>query len=338
MRRTTLLAAWGACALLCARASAQEIPRPDYLTYLPAEEALPVGAQPATGAFHLYGDTAATGYVDQDPRNGIDDARDRWLTALAVRFAPWMVRNTVDFPMDWRRFVYQGASFPLFLDVFDQSGEHPRLIRSESIDLQNIERTPCPFSGEAAARDTTPDCRLLALLQRLAPDRRAAPRATAPGDVEAEVMFFDMPGSGPKTWSEEFEGAAKGTISRRYLGWAKTFVHPLVAPVAGHPESDPRFDLMLQYWFFYPYNDAGNIHEGDWEHINVLLTTRAQGARRFTREELQALLADEGKVLAHEAAFRGLVARDEALHGGEHVVLSVLGSGGSHGSILSIRF
>jgi hypothetical protein len=31
--------------------------------------------------------------------------------------------------MDWRRFVYQGASFPLFVDVFDQSGEHPLLVR-----------------------------------------------------------------------------------------------------------------------------------------------------------------------------------------------------------------
>src|SRR5262245_49296897 len=291
MRRPILLAAWAASVLLCDRVVAQEIPRPDYLTYLPAGEALPIGAQPATAAFRLYGDTAAPGYVDQNPRDGIDDARGRWLTALAVRFAPWMVRNTVDFPMDWRRFVYQRASFPLFVDVFDQSGEHPRLIRSESIDLQNIERRPCPVSGEAAARDTTPDCRLLALLERLAPDRRAPPRAAAPGDEEAEVMFFDMPGNSPETWSQEFEGAMKGTISRNYLGWAKTFVHPLIAPVDGHPETDPRYDLILQYWFFYPYNDAGNIHEGDWEHINVLLTTRTQGARRFTAKELAALLA-----------------------------------------------
>src|SRR5262245_31103386 len=288
----TLLRAWVATAVLSGRAIAQEIPRPDYLTYLPAGDALPIAAQPATAAFHLYGDTAGPGYVDQDPRNGIDDARDRWLTALAVRFAPWMVRNTVDFPMDWRRFVYRGASFPLFLDVFDQAGEHPRLRRSESIDLQNIERTPCASSGEAAARDTTPDCRLLALLERLAPDRRAAPRAAPPGNVERGVLFFDMPGNSPATWSKEYEGAKKGALSRDYLGWAKTFVHPLIAPVAGRPDTDPRYDLILQYWFFYPYNDAGNIHEGDWEHINVLLTTRAQGARRFTGDELATLLAE----------------------------------------------
>lgn len=30
---------------------------------------------------------------------------------------------------------------------------------------------------------------------------------------------------------------------------------------------------IVQYWFFYPYNDGWNDHEGDWEHINVLITS-----------------------------------------------------------------
>lgn len=29
---------------------------------------------------------------------------------------------------------------------------------------------------------------------------------------------------------------------------------------------------VIQYWFFYPYNDGYNNHEGDWEHINVRLS------------------------------------------------------------------
>jgi len=28
--------------------------------------------------------------------------------------------------------------------------------------------------------------------------------------------------------------------------------------------------VAIQYWFFYPYNDWANNHEGDWEHINVI--------------------------------------------------------------------
>lgn len=29
--------------------------------------------------------------------------------------------------------------------------------------------------------------------------------------------------------------------------------------------------LAIQYWFFFPYNEWINHHEGDWEHINVIL-------------------------------------------------------------------
>jgi hypothetical protein len=29
--------------------------------------------------------------------------------------------------------------------------------------------------------------------------------------------------------------------------------------------------LAIQYWFFYPFNEWINHHEGDWEHVNVIL-------------------------------------------------------------------
>jgi len=29
--------------------------------------------------------------------------------------------------------------------------------------------------------------------------------------------------------------------------------------------------LLIQYWFFYPFNKFSNSHEGDWEHVNVLV-------------------------------------------------------------------
>ena len=32
-------------------------------------------------------------------------------------------------------------------------------------------------------------------------------------------------------------------------------------------------EIVVQYWFFYPFNDSGNRHEGDWEHINVVLNS-----------------------------------------------------------------
>ncbi|RME76729.1 MAG: hypothetical protein D6785_13385 [Planctomycetota bacterium] len=29
--------------------------------------------------------------------------------------------------------------------------------------------------------------------------------------------------------------------------------------------------LLIQYWFYYPYNKFINNHEGDWEHVNIVL-------------------------------------------------------------------
>src|SRR5438876_106289 len=36
--------------------------------------------------------------------------------------------------------------------------------------------------------------------------------------------------------------------------------------------------LGIQYWFYYPYNEWINHHEGDWERINVIL----RGPTRLT--------------------------------------------------------
>lgn len=35
--------------------------------------------------------------------------------------------------------------------------------------------------------------------------------------------------------------------------------------------------LVIQYWLFYPYNDWLNTHEGDWEHVDVVLRRQDDG-------------------------------------------------------------
>jgi len=271
------------------RAHSQAIPKPDYVTYLPRDVVLPVQATAGNRAFHLFGDSAAPGYRDEAPRDGIDDARQQWLHALAVRFAPWMVRNSVDFPMDVRRFIEGGDASTLFIDAFDLSHAHPRLLGTETIDF-----------GKLAGADTTPDRRLLDLVERFAPD--PPPPAVAPRpDLDLHhVLYFDMPGEGPTSWNREFEGSVHGSIARKYIGFAKAFVHPFIAETRGESFEPPRYELVLQYWFFYPYNDAGNTHEGDWEHINVVVTPRG------SREPLGATAMEQ---LLRDPALDGLVIR-----------------------------
>ena len=57
-----------------------------------------------------------------------------------------------------------------------------------------------------------------------------------------------------------------------YNRWAQRLTEgsePVVyAHVVGEAESPGK--LALQYWFFYPFNDFNNTHEGDWEMIQLV--------------------------------------------------------------------
>ncbi len=53
--------------------------------------------------------------------------------------------------------------------------------------------------------------------------------------------------------------------ARRLTSGTKPTVYAHVAGDPGHPGK-----LALQYWFFYPFNDFNNTHEGDWEMIQLV--------------------------------------------------------------------
>ncbi|MCG8557147.1 MAG: hypothetical protein MJD61_17950 [Proteobacteria bacterium] len=49
------------------------------------------------------------------------------------------------------------------------------------------------------------------------------------------------------------------------------FGSPLEWIVYAHVYISGVEQVTIQYWFFWPYNDQFNNHEGDWEHINVVV-------------------------------------------------------------------
>jgi len=57
-----------------------------------------------------------------------------------------------------------------------------------------------------------------------------------------------------------------------YNRWAKRLTRGSKPVVYGHVVGEDGFPdkLALQYWFFYPFNDFNNTHEGDWEMIQLL--------------------------------------------------------------------
>jgi hypothetical protein len=57
-----------------------------------------------------------------------------------------------------------------------------------------------------------------------------------------------------------------------YERWGRRLSEGSAPVVYAHVATDPGYPgrLALQYWFFYVYNDWNNLHEGDWELIQLL--------------------------------------------------------------------
>ena len=69
-----------------------------------------------------------------------------------------------------------------------------------------------------------------------------------------------------------------------YLTWQRRLTSGDRPVVYAHVATEPGFPgkLALQYWFFYVFNDWNNLHEGDWEMIqlNFDASTPAQALTR----------------------------------------------------------
>jgi hypothetical protein len=60
--------------------------------------------------------------------------------------------------------------------------------------------------------------------------------------------------------------------ARRLTARSAPTVYAHVAGESAHPGK-----LALQYWLFYPFNDFNNLHEGDWEMIQLVFDARDAG-------------------------------------------------------------
>ena len=69
-----------------------------------------------------------------------------------------------------------------------------------------------------------------------------------------------------------------------YLHWERRLVVGQAPTVYAHVVTEPGFPgkLALQYWLYYVFNDWNNLHEGDWEMIQLVFdaSTPAQALQR----------------------------------------------------------
>jgi len=308
-RTRIVVIGFGIASMLIPRAaSAQAIPRDEYLAYVPLEVPTVFRQTPASGSLHLYGNRAAADYVDANS-DGIDDRRAEVLQSLAVRFAPLLVMNSTAVPMDLRKVTAEEGAFPLTIDTWSLDTPKGRLTRTESFDVFSSVEDPCTDS-ELKSRAAKADCRLRWLLEEYDLDAPAsAPERTTaqlPGGKTFKVLWADYPGRSESDWNEIYVDKVSGKLPRRFQERVMTYVHPFISQTGSFTDST-GYELVLQYWFFYPWNDGGNNHLGDWEHINVVVAPLGSVTRPQTEAEILEILNGAG--LDTESGDRQLVIR-----------------------------
>jgi hypothetical protein len=258
--------------LLATSVNAQAVPRDLYLNHLP-EMSRVVSQTRASAQLQLFGDRTGSMYCDSN-FDGIDDARAHRLHELAARFAPILRRNNASAPRD---FQLAPDSAPWLQSDLWRGG---KLIRTDSMRLGGPNRAA---RGTPTADSALFDQKVLQLLRAFSPsvlDRRNVP---AENDSQV-VLFLDFPGDEARSWRRAY-AKPHGV---------KAYVHPFINE-ADTPD-DARYALVLQYWYFYPFNDGTNNHEGDWEHISVIVTSKRRSTAenheraRQTAEEINQLL------------------------------------------------
>jgi hypothetical protein len=268
----------------------QQLARTAYYDYLPPAPRI-VAQTTASARLRLFGDVQDSLYRDIDPIDGIDDRRAARLLLIAERFSPVMRRNNFVVPRDLDATL--GPVHYLHVDTWHRG----RLVRSDSLALGATRVGPrlagvTRNDSVVAAPPVDDRTSLRRLIDELHP--RTGRRAIEHAEGEDEqILYFDQPGSDPASWRRAFAS----TDPRE---GARVFAHPFIREVEDSGDNDERYLFVIQFWFFYPFNDAVNTHEADWEHINVLVTTKERAARAHPATFRNALLsaADIERILS----------------------------------------
>lgn len=239
---------------LFVRSANAQITKDNYFTNMPPMSKI-VAQTRASEEKALYGDRSSAHYHDEDA-NGIDDTREIQLHAIARRFSPILRQNNFSFPRDFRRAI--GNDDVLVVDTWHAG----RLVSSEKVRLG--------WSASAKGSEDLDERRRLAGLIEWSDPLRGEPRYMRPDDYDERVLYVDFPGQNPVTWREAYHDAdpSEATVHTHFFIYEDTAA-----------ATDRKYHLVAQDWFFYPFNDSGNNHEGDWEHINVMIVLAAAPSR-----------------------------------------------------------
>jgi len=228
-----LLLLLAACSPGCAASRDQ---RGAYLDVIRADQRPPlVGARAAADS--LFGPAE-----ESERGDGIAESRRADLEALVRRFAPSLVLPSGDAIRIRGRTAQLLPVHPmLFADTL-------RLDRVRAAPYQLKDFQDLPF--RAMSLDSLSGLIDLGLRSQSDPEL-------------LEVWYFNFPGTKPREWWDAYARFRTGPDS---AAWCRPTVF-------AHPYLDELSRVVIQYWYFYPMNDYIANHEGDWEHINVVLSS-----------------------------------------------------------------
>jgi len=273
----------------------QRIPKQDYLRFVPIKHPPLVRQAPGSAELALYGDPDSPDYRDVDPVDGIDDQRAENIREIALRFSPILVQNSFGVPMDFRKFTEHGASYLLYVDEWNMAGATSELMQSYTIDILNLDRKDTGKSNQdTAVKEESDDQRLLSLLKQFNPENPTEmsyqKAAVEPHMRLHKVMYIDFPGGDLESWKNEYINQYTDDLKESYREYIKIFAHPFIKQVQSNTAGFLGYELVIQYFFFYPFNDGANKHIGDWEHLNVVVNPINKVDQLLNREEIERIL------------------------------------------------
>jgi len=285
---------WGYC---------QEITRENYVKYLPLCPLRIISETEASRNLRLYDAPFGHSYQDSCLEDGIDDNRYKILRLIVDRFSPKLFWNTpYSIPLDFRSVINNEITPLLHVDHWDLTKADPSLKESLSVNLALHDTSECKESGLQIIGRTAflhysdrvvqhnEDCKLRALLEEFNPRNILLPIKLGPGDETLAVMYFDTPGKDEKSWKNYYKEIVSGKLSRKLEKYSKIYAHPFIHEELLDKKIDERYEFVIQYWLFYPFNDGGNNHEGDWEHLNVRITPKDKRNRLLNDRDIQEIL------------------------------------------------
>ncbi|MBI4551764.1 MAG: hypothetical protein HY710_05810 [Candidatus Latescibacteria bacterium] len=264
---------------LTARCLAQEITKDNYLKYVPLSSPPILCQTEASRDLCLYGNEQDTSSYKDGNLDGIDDSRYQRLKELCVKFSPILFKNDYMIPLNFRAFIKDGVTPLLYSDTWDLTRAEHRVITRETINL--------------ALADPLEDVKLLHLIRETHPDSLRTAKVQ-PTHQTLKVLYFDFPGEDETTWKQAYHNIISKDLQRSYQEYSMIYAHPFIHEPQPDNKGKRGYEFVIQYWFFYPFNDGANNHEGDWEHLNVIVTSKMKADSLLSQEEVWSLLQVDG--------------------------------------------